>query len=76
MENISSATKKIEFDKESGIDRSLLQVIHVGKNNYVKYIFVGEVEDNIRKILNKFENNIMPKDLNIKEKKYWKIFLD
>ena len=68
MENISSATKKIEFDKESGIDRSLLQVIQVGKNNYTKYIFVGEVEENIRKILNKFENFITPNDLNKREK--------
>ena len=67
MENISSSTKKIDFDKESGIDRSLLQVIHIPNDRYIKYIFVGDVEGNIRKILNKFENNISPKDLNKRE---------
>ena len=68
MENISSATKKIDFDKESGIDRSLLQVIHISDDRYIKYIFVGDVDESIRKILNKFENNIFPQELNKREK--------
>lgn len=68
MENVSSLTQKIDFDKESGIDRSYLQVIYYNHFNPIKYIFLGEVSEGIRKILNKFENGLQIDKLSSTEK--------